>query len=256
MRGAVSKSLGVHSRSFAAFPFVFEGAETMTDDQGDVTGLGASLWLPVWTRATTFGELHSFILDSQARLPKKDCRFSSDFARAIRSQGVDAGFAAFQEFRFKMKGARTPWAVSGRFLTCSSTAAANMLNELLASVDASGFLNQFEFHTSRERKKDLHPLRAPVLEAIEAAAAEPDASKILDVLCCLAKLNAHLARSKVLRKDVGTGRVTFVPPLHCDEWSTAAYRTLKPIQNSRSLEPWRPFADIPKPNRSSDRSCH
>ena len=40
MRGAVSKSLGSQSRSHAAFPFVFEGTETMTDDQGDITGLG------------------------------------------------------------------------------------------------------------------------------------------------------------------------------------------------------------------------
>ena len=219
MRGAISKTLSARARSRAAFPFVFEGTETMTDEQGKSLRLASSFWLPIWTRPTTFGELQSFVLDCQARLPSKDCRFSSDFARAIRSQGVDAGFFAFQEFQFKLKGANVPWTTAGRFVACSGTAIANVLNELLAPIDASGFLNQFEFN--RERKADLHPLRAPVLEAVETAVTEPDAPKILNVLCRLATLNAHLARSKSLREKIGAGRVVFIPPLLCDDWSAA-----------------------------------
>jgi len=219
MRGATSKTLSARARSRAAFPFVFEGSETMTDEQGKSLRLASSFWLPIWNRPTTYGELQSFVLDCQARLPSKDCRFSSDFARAIRSQGVDAGFFAFQEFQFKLKGANVPWTTAGRFVACTGTAIANVLNELLAPIDASGFLNQFEFN--RERKADLHPLRAPVLEAIETAVTEPDAPKILNVLCRLATLNAHLARSKSLRERVGTGRVAFIPPLLCDDWSAA-----------------------------------
>ena len=119
MRGAVSKALGSNARSFAAFPFVFEGTEPTTDKDNEVQGLASAFWLPIWSRPTTFGELHSFILDSQARLPRKECRFSSDFTRAIRSQGIDAGFSAFQEFRFKMRGAEIPWAVAGRYVACS-----------------------------------------------------------------------------------------------------------------------------------------
>lgn len=219
MRGATSKALSARSRTRAAFPFVFEGAETMTDEQGKSLRLASSFWLPIWTRPTGYQELQSFLLDSQSRLPSKDCRFSSDFARAVRSQGVDAGFFAFQEFRFKLKGANVPWTTAGRFVPCSGNAASSMLNELLAPVDECGFLNQFEF--ARESKNNLHPLRAPVLEAIEEAAAEPDATKVLDVLCRLAELNSHLATSKSLRETVGMRRVTFVPPLRCDDWSEA-----------------------------------
>lgn len=244
MRGAVSKSLAARSQSYAAFPFVFEGPESMTDDQGEVTGLGTSLWFPIWTRPATFDELHSFILASQARLPRKDCRYSSDFVRAIRSQGVDAGFTAFQEFRFKMKGARIPWAVSGQFVTCSTTTSASLLNEILAPVDASGFLDQFRFRTLREvkrdRKPDLHPYRAPILKAIETAAAESSATKIIDVLSKLATLNTQLARSKALREQVGGGRVTFVPPLCCDDWSSA----LQDLEDDPEFEIARALASI------------
>lgn len=250
MRGATSKTLSARARSRAAFPFVFEGTETMTDEQGKSLRLASSFWLPIWTRPTTFRELQSFVLDCQARLPSKDCRFSSDFARAIRSQGVDAGFFAFQEFQFKLKGANVPWTTAGRFVRCSDTATANLLNELLAPVDASGFLNQFEFHSGREQKKDLHPWRAPILDAIEIAAAEPDAPKILDVLCRLATLNAHLARSKALRKDVGAARVTFVPPLRCDDWSVV----LRDLETDPEFEIARALASIRGHEKQPDGS--
>jgi CRISPR-associated protein Csx17 len=240
MRGAVSKTLNARARSFATYPFAFEGTETMTDDQGTIKGLGMSLWFPIWTRPTNWTELKSFILDSQARLPRKECRFSSDFARAVRSQGVDAGFAAFQEFRFKMKGARVPWAVSGRFVSCSGTSPANLLNELLAPVDAVGFLDQFEFN--RERKLDLHPHRAPVLEAIEIAATEPDANKVVDVLSSLWTLNARLTRSSSFREKIKTikGSVKFVPPLRCDDWSVA----LQDLESDPEIEIARALASI------------
>jgi len=248
MRGATSKTLNSRAQSRAAFPFVFEGTESMTDEQGKSLRLASSFWLPIWTRPTTFRELQSFVLDCQARLPSKDCRFSSDFARAIRSQGVDAGFFAFQEFQFKLKGANVPWTTAGHFVPCSSTAKTNVLNELLAPVDASGFLNQFEFHSSREQKKDLHSQRAPILDAIEIAATEPDAPKILDVLRCLANLNAHLARSKALREAVGTGRVTFVPPLRCEDWSAA----LGDLENDPEFEIARALASIRGLGKQSD----
>jgi len=233
MRGATSKTLSARSRTRAAFPFVFEGTETMTDEQGKSLRLATSFWLPIWTKATNFCELESFILDCQARLPGRDCRFSSDFARAIRSQGIDAGFFAFQEFQFKLKGANVPWTATGRFVPCSGTASAGVLNELLSPIDASGFLDQFEFN--RERRADLHPLRAPVLEAIETAAAEPDASRILAVLGELATLNARLARSKSLREKVG--RVKFVPPLRSDDWSVA----LQDFENNKDSDEYQQF---------------
>ncbi len=250
MRGATSKTLNARSRTRAAFPFVFEAAETMTDEKGTALKLASSFWFPIWTRPTGYQELQSFILDSQARLSSKDCRFSSDFGRAIRSQGVDAGFFAFQEFRFKLKGANVPWTTAGRFVTCTGSAAASVLNELLAPVDESGFLNQFQFHTSRETRPDLHPLRAPILEAIEDAAAEPDAKKILDVLCRLADLNAQLAKSKSLREKVGATRVTFVPPLRCEDWA----ESLAELDGDREFEIARALASIRGRERQSSGS--
>ncbi len=222
MRGATSKTLNAQSRSRAAFPFVFDGLETMTDENGDPIGndVAASFWFPLWSRPTTYHELQSFILDSQTRLPTKECRFSGDFARAIRSQGTDAGFAAFQEFRFKLKGASVPWTTAGRFVPCTVEPQTTLLNELLTPVDANGFLEQFDFH--REAKKNLHRYRLPVLEAIDDAIVEPSPGKIIEVLCRLAVLNADLAKSKSLREKINSsGRVNFIPALSSATWDAA-----------------------------------
>ena len=116
LRGSASRTLAASSRRFAAFPFVFETGEEMTDENGNRRKTARALWLPLWDRPTTWTELSSFICDAQARLPGKEARFSSEFARALRAQGVDAGFAGWQEFRFKMKGCKVPWVVTGAYI--------------------------------------------------------------------------------------------------------------------------------------------
>ena len=68
-RGSAARSLGARNSNFAAFPFVFETSEDMSDEKNDVKGPALSIWLPLWNRPATFAELESFILDSQARLP-------------------------------------------------------------------------------------------------------------------------------------------------------------------------------------------
>jgi CRISPR-associated protein Csx17 len=222
MRGATSKRLNAHSRPRAAFPFVFDGADTMSDENGKLVGseVVPSFWFPLWNRPTTYHELQSFILDSQTQLPTKECRFSGDFARAVRSQGTDAGIAAFQEFRFKLKGASVPWTTAGRFVPCTVDPKTTLLNELLAPIDANGFLEEFKF--DRKKKDDLHPYRLPVLEAIDDAIIEPTPGKIMEVLCRLANINADLARSKSLREKVNpSGRVSFIPALSSSTWDAA-----------------------------------
>jgi CRISPR-associated protein Csx17 len=108
MRGSVGRTLAANSRRFAAFPFVFDSGEELVDDANEVKGTSSALWFPLWDRAVTFVELSSFITDAQARLPGKEARFSAEFMRALHSQGVDAGFTGWQEFRFKMKISRVP----------------------------------------------------------------------------------------------------------------------------------------------------
>lgn len=186
LRGAASRTLAANSRRFAAFPFVFDTGEDMVSYTGDIKGTAVALWTPLWSQATTYVELESFLCDAQARLPRKDVRFSAEFARALYAQGVDSGFAGWQEFRFKMRGSDIPWPCTGRFCDTVGNRRSMLLNDALAPLDEGGFLDQFEVWRDKRDKKikssSPHYIRADLNGAIEKSVAEPTPENALEVL--------------------------------------------------------------------------
>jgi len=220
LRGGVSKGLTAQARPAGGFPFIFESSDTMTDYKGQTVGVSHSVWLPVWVQPTTYAELKAFIQAGQAELRSRPCRFSAEFSRAVSAFGVDAGFAGFQEYRFKLRGTTVPWPATGRYVSTGrrGRVTRGALGELLAPLDAVRWLDQFEFN--RKPGSDLHHLRAPILEAMEEAAATERPAELIEVLCQLAELNWRLALSKDLRGKVA-GAPRFVPPLRGREWDSA-----------------------------------
>ncbi|MDB5967571.1 MAG: CRISPR-associated protein Csx17, subtype Dpsyc [Hydrocarboniphaga sp.] len=219
LRGAASRALAANSRRFAAFPFVFDSGEDLVDDSNEVKGTASSIWLPLWDRPATFAELSSFICDAQARLPGKEARFSAEFARALRAQGVDAGFSGWQEFRFKMKASRVPWVCTGRYLGATSDRHSIPLNDALAPLDESGFLDQFEpqYKGSKIDSRSPHPIRASIGAAIEDAVVQPTPDNAMEILLRLYPACGKLAQSKSFRETLRQ-RATFFAPLPMKQW--------------------------------------
>lgn len=214
LRGAVSRTLSATSRRFAAFPFVFDSGEDLVDEKGDVTGVGTSVWLPLWDRATTYAELASYFSDAQARLPRKEARFPSEFARALRAQGVDAGFAGWQEFRFKMKASRVPWVCTGRYLgRDGAQGLTTVLSDALAPLDDSGFLDQFEVLRKGNRvdSRSPHRARMAIDEAIERTVGQPTPENALEILTRVYAACKRMALSKSFRETLPRWPVLFRP---------------------------------------------
>lgn len=219
LRGAASRTLAANSRRFAAFPFVFDSGEDLVDDSNEVKGTASSIWLPLWDRAATFAELSSFICDAQARLPGKEARFSAEFARALRAQGVDAGFSGWQEFRFKMKASRVPWVCTGRYLGATSDRHSIRLNDALAPLDECGFLDQFEprYKGKKIDARSPHPIRASIGAAIEDTVVQPTPDNAMEILLRLYPACGKLAQSKSFRETLRQ-RATFFDPLPMKHW--------------------------------------
>lgn len=219
LRGAASRTLAANSRRFAAFPFVFDSGEDLVDDSNEVKGTATSIWLPLWDRAATFAELSSFICDAQARLPGKEARFAAEFARALRAQGVDAGFSGWQEFRFKMKASRVPWVCTGRYLSATSDRHSLRLNDALAPLDESGFLDQFEprYKGSKIDARSPHPIRASIGAAIEDTVVQPTPDNAMEILLRLYPACGKLAQSKSFRETLRQ-RAIFFDPLPMKQW--------------------------------------
>ncbi|MBE2283334.1 MAG: type I-U CRISPR-associated protein Csx17 [Prosthecobacter sp.] len=244
MRGGASRTLGANSKRFAAFPFVFDSAEEMVDDENTITGTSSSLWFPLWDRKTTFDELASFITDAQARLSGKEARFSAEFVRAMNSQGVDAGFAGWQEFRFRMKGSKVPWITTGRYIAASNNKAATQLNRALSPLDESCFIDQFDFSRNKKtgeiEKDGPHTVRAEINAAMETAALDPTAHHCMALLESIFKASRQLAISKTFRAKVhGIG--TFFDKLPINDW----HELLKDLEAIPEFRVARAIASIP-----------
>lgn len=251
LRGSVARTIGANSKRFAAFPFVFDSGEDMVDDGNEVKGTAIALWLPLWERGTTFAELAGFISDAQARLPGKDARFSAEFVRALHAQGVDAGFAGWQEFRFKMKGSRVPWITTGRYVggsskhenqTDKSHANATFLNRGLAALDESRFLDQFDiaWKGSKADFRSPHPVRAAINAAMETAAHEPTPHHCLALLECIFSACRQICVSQSFRENLRGKRASFFEGLPMEEWNTL----LDPLENRAEFRIARALASI------------
>jgi CRISPR-associated protein Csx17 len=251
LRGSVARTIGANSKRFAAFPFVFDSGEDLVDDGNEVKGTAIALWLPLWERGTTFAELAGFISDAQARLPGKDARFSAEFVRALHTQGVDAGFSGWQEFRFKMKGSRVPWITTGRYVGGSSRhenqhdnsrANSTFLNRGLAPLDKSRFLDQFDiaWKGSKADSRSPHPVRAAINAAMEMAAHEPTPHYCLSLLESIFSACRQMCVSESFRKKLRGKRASFFEALPMEEWN----RLLNPLESQAEFRIARSLASI------------
>ena len=223
LRGSVARQLGANSKRFAAFPFIFETGESLSDGK-DMKAAASAMWLPVWTRPTSFEELTSFIADAQARLPGKEVRFSAELIRALHSQGVDAGFTGWQEFRFKMKIGRVPWVTTGAYVSSAFREDATRLNRALQPFDESRFLDQFDPYRdpkSGKLKKDgPHVFRESINVAMETATRETTPHHCLDLLSVVFRACREMAISESFRDTLPGKRAQFFRPLPMEEWNS------------------------------------
>jgi CRISPR-associated protein Csx17 len=222
LRGSVARKLGTNARRFAAFPFTFETGDSLTDGK-DMKSAAAALWLPIWTRCTSFCELSSFIADAQARLPNKEVRFSAELTRAMHAQGVDAGFTGWQEFRFKMKIGRVPWVTTGTYVQAEFSPQATRLNRALQPLDESQFLDQFDPYRepkSGKLKKDgPHIFRESINAAMETAMRETTPPNCLDLLSAVFGACRQMAISKSFPKTLPDKCASFFRPLPMEHWN-------------------------------------
>ena len=222
LRGSVARQLGASAKRFAAFPFIFETGDSLTDGK-DMKSAAAALWLPVWTRRTSFEELSSFIADAQARLPNKEVRFSAELTRALHTQGVDAGFTGWQEFRFKMKIGRVPWVTTGSYVQAEFREDATRLTRALQPFDESHFLDQFEPYrepkSGKLKKEGPHLFRESINAAMETATRETTPHHCLDLLSAVFRACRQMAISGSFRDTLPGKRARFFRALPMEDWN-------------------------------------
>lgn len=92
---AAVKRLGSGASAAAAFPFQFSASPTGTDGLAEKEASGREIWLPLWHRPGTIGELRSLLAEGRAEAGNRPARCGVDIVRSIATLGVDRGVNAF-----------------------------------------------------------------------------------------------------------------------------------------------------------------
>jgi CRISPR-associated protein Csx17 len=140
--------------------------------------------------------------------------------RALHSQGVDAGFAGWQEFRFKMKASRVPWITTGTYVEPRFREDATRLNRALQPLDESRFLDHFEIRW-KGKKADAqspHLVGAAINDAMEVATRETSPRSCLELLHTIFLACRKSTISETFRKML-RGGPRFFRPLPMNDWN-------------------------------------
>lgn len=102
LAGAAVRRFGVGDSARAAFPFTVRTIAAGFDSPAskDKAESRGELWLPLWTRPTSAGELRQLFGEGRAEVSGRAAWDGVDFARAVAGLGVDRGIAGFNRFGF------------------------------------------------------------------------------------------------------------------------------------------------------------
>ncbi|MCX6864801.1 MAG: type I-U CRISPR-associated protein Csx17 [Verrucomicrobia bacterium] len=102
LSGTSNKKMDSTGNSKAVFPFTTNPSavgNSMLQDSQTEKGKG-ELWLPLWDRASSLGEIQLLFGEGRAELRGKQAQTGVDFSRAIAGLGVDRGIKSFVRFSF------------------------------------------------------------------------------------------------------------------------------------------------------------
>jgi len=130
---AASTSRAFESGGDVAYPFFVRTTNAgFGSASPDETSRG-EMWLPLWERPVSHGELALLIGEGRAWLQGRTARTADDFSRAIRRLGVARGISAFQRYIFAQRNGLSFLATpAGRYAVGSVAEP-----DPLASIDAS-----------------------------------------------------------------------------------------------------------------------
>lgn len=135
----VVRKMGRAGRGMAAFPFTVNvsatGAPSLAAKDSRKPKQAkrevAEMWLPLWNRFMTVGELSLLLAEGRATVGRRSADNGLDFARAASSLGVDRGIDQFERVAFLMRNGQSFMGISmGRFAVRSRERV-----HLLAEID-------------------------------------------------------------------------------------------------------------------------
>jgi CRISPR-associated protein Csx17 len=118
LAGAAVRRFDATGQRRASFPFTVRAVAAGFDSPAskDEAESRGELWLPLWTRPASLGELHQLFGEGRAEVSGRPARDGPDFARAVAGLGVDRGVSSFARMAFLKRSGKAFLATPlGRF---------------------------------------------------------------------------------------------------------------------------------------------
>ena len=129
--GAASRRFGTET-NHPAFPFTVRpvAAGFDTSASKDASDSRGELWLPLWTRPAQAGELRQLFGEGRAEVAGRAASDGADFARAVKSLGVDRGITGFTRIGFLKRSGKSFLATPLRRFVVSERSEVDLIREI------------------------------------------------------------------------------------------------------------------------------
>lgn len=210
----VTYRLGTHAQ-WLSYPFTVasvgagEGSLVLSDEQS----ARAEMWLPIWERPATFGELSHVLAEGRVRVGKHRARSGLDFSRACVSLGVDRGITAFQRYGFLKRAGKSYLATPLERVSVARNRRADILTDL-----NKGYWLEKAQRYARTSSAPTHFQKglSRVESLMMTVYQKPSPAGVQKLLAALGQLNWMVSRSKDVREHV--------PPIRLSSgWIASAY---------------------------------
>lgn len=169
LAGAAARRFGDVNNSRSSFPFTVRSVASGFDSaaEKDEAESRGEVWLPLWARPTSSGELRQLFGEGRAEVSGRPARDGTDFARAVAGLGVDRGIVRFNRIGFLKRSGKAFLASRlGQFEVVGRSEV-----DLLREIDR--WLGDFRWKCARGRDKEKAPKRIlSTLTGIDSAILE------------------------------------------------------------------------------------
>lgn len=130
LAGNVARRYTCDSRGFESLPFTVRPSYAGFSSTAWGEKCRAEIWMPVWSKPTTYSELRYLVSEGRCSLGRKQAVSGLDFSRALGTLGVDRGIRNFVRYLFLERRGTNYVALPAGFLPVKHRPALHLLEEL------------------------------------------------------------------------------------------------------------------------------
>lgn len=200
--GSVSRRLQQPGPGMLSYPFTVRatGSGSGVTVVADESNAREEIWVPLWRRPATLGELRLLFGEGRATVGRRAARDGLEFSRALAKLGVDRGISEFERYAFLMRSGKAYFATPLRRVRVQR----NPLADLIDDLDRNGWLARFRnFARNEHRPQRLQGLLRRLEDALFGLTDQPgeSASRTQLTLSVLGMLHRYSATSSVWQDE-------------------------------------------------------